>query len=79
MYDAPPVAAVKQAAQSMLSTLFATYAADPVLLPERWRPERGDGQTVVRAVGDFVAGMTDGYAVGRYRDLVGPVALPEGF
>ena len=33
----------------------------------------------LRAIGDFVAGMTDRYAIRRYQELVGPVDLPEGF
>ena len=32
-----------------------------------------------RHIGDFIAGMTDRYAVTRYRELVGPIDLPEGF
>ncbi|HEX8532995.1 MAG TPA: hypothetical protein VF662_02415, partial [Allosphingosinicella sp.] len=34
---------------------------------------------LTRRIGDFIAGMTDRYAINRYRELVGPVQLPEGF
>ena len=37
----------------------------------------GDGR--LRAVGDFIAGMTDRYAVRRYQELIGPAELPDGF
>jgi dGTPase len=79
MYDAPAVAAVKQAAQGVLADLFAVYAGNPALLPERWRPPFDDPITVTRTIGDFIAGMTDRYAISRYRELVGPIELPEGF
>lgn len=34
---------------------------------------------VARAVGDFIAGMTDRYGVRQYREIVGPEDLPENF
>ena len=48
-------------------------------LPPEWRIERSDPVRLLRRIGDFVAGMTDRYAIRQYRDLVGPVELPEGF
>jgi dGTPase len=33
----------------------------------------------VRAIGDFIAGMTDRFAVARHEELVGPVDLPDRF
>jgi dGTPase len=48
-------------------------------LPAQWRPDAAGPVAVVRAVGDFIAGMTDRYAIRQYRDILGPVALPEGF
>ena len=74
MYDAPSVKAVRAEAQRVLAGLFEAYRAEPGLLPPEWRPE-GD---TLRAIGDFIAGMTDRYAVRRYTELVGPSALPEG-
>ncbi|MBA2918640.1 deoxyguanosinetriphosphate triphosphohydrolase [Sphingomonas sp. MAH-20] len=60
--------------------LFGAYAGDPSRLPDGWRetlppadPERS------RHIADFIAGMTDRYAIARYRELVGPLDLPEGF
>ena len=32
-----------------------------------------------RHIADFIAGMTDRYAIARYREVVGPIDLPEGF
>jgi len=39
----------------------------------------GTREARIWRVGDFVAGMTDRYAVARYRELVGEPALPELF
>jgi dGTPase len=30
----------------------------------------------LRTIGDFVAGMTDRFAIARHEELVGPVNLP---
>jgi dGTPase len=38
-----------------------------------------DPQQQARRIGDFIAGMTDPFAIARYRDLVGPVELPDRF
>ncbi|WP_114954226.1 deoxyguanosinetriphosphate triphosphohydrolase [Sphingosinicella terrae] len=79
MYDAPEVRAVKERAQRVLAGLFAAYRADPRRLPAEWRPASDDRPAILRAIGDFVAGMTDRYAIRRYEELVGPAELPEGF
>ena len=79
MYEAPQVKAVRAVAQRILSELFAAYRANPGLMPAEWRPASSDPAETSRAVGDFVAGMTDRYAVRQYRDIVGPVEIPEGF
>jgi dGTPase len=79
VYDAAPVRAVKDEAQRVLASLFAAYRADPSLLPPEWRTDAADPTAVTRRIGDFIAGMTDRYAIARHRELVGPVELPEGF
>jgi dGTPase len=59
---------------------MAAYCADPALLPESWRvrlPEAEPERT--RHIADFIAGMTDRYAVARYRELIGPVDIAEHF
>jgi dGTPase len=79
MYDAPEVQAVREQAQAILAALFAAYRAAPGLLPAEWRPPVREPVVVARTICDFMAGMTDRYAVRRYQALIGPVALPEGF
>ncbi len=79
MYDAPAVLPVKRRAQQLIANLFAAYRADPALLPDAWRPEDGDAVAGLRAIGDYIAGMTDRYAIRRHEELVGPAEMPEGF
>jgi len=79
MYNAPPVMAVRDQAQALVARLFAAYRDDPGQLPPDWLPPEADETTTVRAIGDFIAGMTDRYAVRQHSELVGPVELPEGF
>jgi dGTPase len=79
MYNAAPVMAVRDQAQAVVARLFAAYRDDPRRLPPEWLPAEADEVTMVRAIGDFIAGMTDRYAVRQHRELVGPVELPEGF
>ena len=79
MYDAPPVRALKVEAQRVLEALFEAYRDDPARLPPEWRPASDDPVAVARAIGDFIAGMTDRYAIRRHEELVGPVKLPEAF
>jgi hypothetical protein len=62
-----------------LAGLFAAYCDDPGLLPAEWRPVNSGPVAIRRAIGDFVAGMTDRYAIRRHEELVGPALLPEGF
>jgi dGTPase len=77
MYDAEEVKAVRVEAQAILTKLFAAYREDPARLPGPWRPASGDPVTVARRVSDFIAGMTDRYAVRRYEDMFGPSALHD--
>jgi dGTPase len=60
--------------------LFEAYRADPGLMPADWHvrlPTEDPARS--RHIADFIAGMTDRYAVARYREAVGPIDLPEGF
>ena len=69
MYDAPEVKAVRSEAQTVLAELFGAYRADPGLLPAEWRPR--PGAEPLRAIGDFVAGMTDRFAVRCHGEILG--------
>lgn len=78
LYNAPQLIPIRVEAQRVVSSLFAAYRDDPSLLPDNWRSE-GDETRRLRTIGDFIAGMTDRFAVARHEELVGPVDLPDRF
>jgi len=57
----------------IIRELFAAYMADPGLLPlqHRTRAQSGSGDDKARAIADYIAGMTDRYAVKEHRRLYG--------
>src|SRR5690606_4138755 len=80
LYHHPHQMEAATAARTVIGGLFGAYAADPALLPESWRETLPDGEPAhSRHIADFIAGMTDRYAITRYRECVGPIALPDGF
>ena len=58
-------------ARRLTEELFRLLHADPSLLPDDWRARAGEGGTARAAmiVGDYVAGMTDRYAMDEHRRL----------
>jgi dGTPase len=80
LYHHPRQLAAAAAAHGVVDGLFAAYRADPASLPAEWREGLPDEEPWrSRHIADFIAGMTDRYAVARYREIVGPADLPEGF
>jgi dGTPase len=78
LYNSPSLTAVRTEAQRVVANLAAAYRDESALLPEGWA--RGVGETGrLRAIGDFIAGMTDRFAIARHEELVGPVELPDRF
>jgi len=80
LYHHPRQLAAAESAGRVVAGLFAAYRDDPALMTGEWRtsipmaePARG------RHIADFIAGMTDRYAITRYREAIGPIDLPEGF
>jgi dGTPase len=78
LYNSPQLVAVKEEAQRVVTGLANAYRADPTLLPPEWRSEESEAEQV-RRIGDFIAGMTDRFAISRHREIVGPVELPDHF
>jgi dGTPase len=78
MYRHPRVAALRDPSKLVVAGLFAALHADPAAMPADWaaatpatEPDRA------RHVADFIAGMTDRYALKSYSQLVGPSPLPD--
>ena len=71
LYSHPRVLQISERAQKTLGELFRVYREDPRKLPAHVVAgfnEEGEA----RAVGDYIAGMTDRFALAEHRRLVGP-------
>lgn len=80
LYHHPRQLAAATAAHGIVDGLFAAYRDDARLLPVEWQGRLPAGEPeMTRHIADFIAGMTDRYAIARYREVVGPITLPEGF
>ena len=80
LYHHPQLLTLSRATQDVVTGLMSAYAADPDLLPPAWRAGLpADEPWRTRHLADFVAGMTDRFAIACYRSTVGPIDLPEGF
>ncbi len=68
VYCHPQVLLLRERAQAMLREMFAGYLAQPGLMPPRFF-SRSDQVGLPRAVGDYLAGMTDRFAQQEYARL----------
>jgi dGTPase len=77
MYQHPRVLEATDAAKTVVTALFPAYLGEPARLPSRWGGDIYQGLPPARRVADFIAGMTDRYAIRAYADLFGapPKAL----
>ena len=66
MYRHPRVLASMTRAKAVVTDLYEAFCADPALLPPDWA-ETGAAQALTGAVvRDYIAGMTDTYALAEY-------------
>ncbi|MGH7781855.1 MAG: deoxyguanosinetriphosphate triphosphohydrolase [Candidatus Binataceae bacterium] len=67
------VSRMTEKAGRVLARLFETYMTEPRQMPEHVlaRAER-DGEPIPRVVADYIAGMTDRFALDEYRKLFDP-------
>lgn len=77
LYHHPEQLAVARVAGGVVARLYAAYDQEPALMGAGWavmvpgeQPERA------RHIADFIAGMTDRYAIDQYRAIFGKV--PDG-
>ena len=68
MYRHPQVMRVRADASQVLRDLFRRYFAEPGLMPEDWRRDldKADAPRRARRVADYLAGMTDRYAIQQH-------------
>ncbi len=71
VYRHPRISGVMDKAQAIVVDLFKAYTGAPESLPEKWRGRiaAGKEEALQRHVADFIAGMTDRYAIGEHRRL----------
>ncbi|HEX7883009.1 MAG TPA: deoxyguanosinetriphosphate triphosphohydrolase [Afipia sp.] len=71
MYRHERVMSVMRDAANVVSDLFARYRAEPDDLPAEWVPHHGEDDEAgqARRIGDFIAGMTDRYAIIEHQRL----------
>lgn len=79
MYTADSVARLRRPAEQVVEELVAGLAASPAELPQRWQEElQGkDEAWRLRIIGDYVAGMTDRFAIREHRRLTGASPMPD--
>lgn len=77
MYKHYKVNRMRSKAKRMLAELFDIFLQDPDTLPPPWRNDAGQASEARRAriVCDYIAGMTDGYAIEEHRRLYDPEVL----
>jgi dGTPase len=74
MYRAPSVMAERARVTVVVNGLFPLFMAQPDLLPQEWRDDIAAAQdqvTLARIVADYVAGMTDRFALQEHARLLG--------
>jgi dGTPase len=71
VYRHERVLGVMRDAQTIVGDLFARYMAQPEVMPEAWHAASGglEPRRRARLIADFVAGMTDRYALAEHRRL----------
>jgi dGTPase len=58
-------------AKRILKDLFEVFTAEPETLPPAWQPADDDPTRTARRVCDYIAGMTDDYAIDEHKRLFG--------
>jgi dGTPase len=69
MYRAERVMRVMRDAERIVAQLFRRYMDDPMTLPPEWRVEGDDEGAHARRIGNFIAGMTDRFALTEHHRL----------
>jgi dGTPase len=78
LYDSEALKPIRIEAQRIVGDLARFYRENPGQLPAGW--QRGEGETArLRGICDYIAGMTDRFAIARHKELIGPVNLPDRF
>lgn len=74
MYRAPKVVEMRSRVTKVVEDLFAFYVSHPELLPKRWHQDVAHAPNhtaLARLVSDYIAGMTDRFALEAHARLLG--------
>ena len=74
MYRAPNVVEMRKQVTDVINTLFPLFMSDPSLLPKQWRKDVAEVKSdteLARIVADYIAGMTDRFALQENERLTG--------
>lgn len=74
MYRAPVVVEMRREVTQVVNELFPLFMAEPEHLPKQWRKdvaEAADETALARIVADYIAGMTDRFAIETHGRLIG--------
>jgi dGTPase len=74
MYRAPSVVKMRVQVTQVVNDLFPLFLNDPAHLPAEWRADVAaavDETALARIVADYIAGMTDRFALETHRRLLG--------
>ncbi len=74
MYRAPSVVVMRAEVTGVVNDLFPYFMSHPEQLPKQWRKDVEEAQgetTLARIVSDYIAGMTDRFALQEHARLLG--------
>jgi dGTPase len=77
MYRHYKVRRMRAKAEGVVRDLFDIFLNDPGLMPEEWSDaaaQAGSEELRARTVADYIAGMTDRFALEEHRVLTNPAA-----
>jgi len=80
MYRAPEVVVMRERVTGVIHDLFPLFMAHPENLPKQWRKdvaEAADETALARIVADYIAGMTDRFALQEHARLTGSDILEK--
>ena len=72
MYRSPPLLQMRKMATQITNELFTFFLRDQVQLPKKWQADLQNYSSktnVARVVSDYIAGMTDRFAISEHRRL----------
>jgi dGTPase len=77
LYHHPDQIAAAEGASRVITGLFAAYAGGAAMGGDWDRSAPADPIARARHIGDYIAGMTDRFAIDRFAELYGRDAVPE--